>query len=107
MAARISRRPLRTVPYVLSLASPDSAGQKLNGDATSKAPGPKRQKQHPRLRKEKPQQHAFAHPLLAAALKVSSCACHAGSLPCACPALPCPLLPLYKSLQHQPQPRNV
>ncbi|KAJ6655691.1 hypothetical protein lerEdw1_004744 [Lerista edwardsae] len=52
-------------------------GQKLNGDTTSKVPGPKRQKQHPRLRKEKPQQHAFAHPLLAAALKG-----HSGSITC-------------------------
>ncbi|XP_066491761.1 transducin beta-like protein 2 [Tiliqua scincoides] len=53
------------------------AQQKLNGEAASKAPGPKRQKQQQRIRKEKPQQHSFAHPLLAAALKG-----HSGSITC-------------------------
>lgn len=45
--------------------------QKVNGEAVRKTSGPKRQKQHQRSRKDKPQQHNFTHPLLAAALKVT------------------------------------
>ncbi|XP_053130796.1 transducin beta-like protein 2 isoform X2 [Hemicordylus capensis] len=51
--------------------------QKLNGEAANKTSGLKKQKQHQRARKEKPQQHSFSHPLLAAALKG-----HSGSVTC-------------------------
>lgn len=51
--------------------------QKLNGEAASKVPALKKQKQQQRLRKEKPQQLSFVHPLLAAALKG-----HSGSITC-------------------------
>lgn len=43
----------------------------------SKKSGSKKQKQNQRLRKEKPQQHSFTHPLLAAALKS-----HSGNISC-------------------------
>ncbi|XP_067393847.1 transducin beta-like protein 2 [Emydura macquarii macquarii] len=55
----------------------DPADQKVNGEAVNKTLGPKRQKQHQRSRKEKPQQHNFTHPFLAAALKG-----HSGSVTC-------------------------
>ncbi|XP_038231591.1 transducin beta-like protein 2 isoform X1 [Dermochelys coriacea] len=55
----------------------EPADQKVNGEAVSKTSGPKRQKQHQRSRKDKPQQHNFTHPLLAAALKG-----HSGSVTC-------------------------
>ncbi|XP_054858026.1 transducin beta-like protein 2 [Eublepharis macularius] len=50
---------------------------KVNGETTGKAPVLKKQKQHQRSRKEKPQQHNFTHPFLAAALKG-----HSGSISC-------------------------
>ncbi|XP_063002692.1 transducin beta-like protein 2 [Elgaria multicarinata webbii] len=49
----------------------------VNGDAASKTSLLKKQKQQQRIRKEKPQQHTFSHPLLAAALKG-----HSGSVSC-------------------------
>ncbi|TFJ96524.1 pyridine nucleotide-disulfide oxidoreductase [Platysternon megacephalum] len=55
----------------------EPADQKVNGEAVSKTSGLKRQKQHQRSRKDKPQQHSFTHPLLAAALKG-----HSGSVTC-------------------------
>ncbi|XP_050785167.1 transducin beta-like protein 2 isoform X4 [Gopherus flavomarginatus] len=53
------------------------ADQKVNGEAVRQTTGLKRQKQHQRSRKHKPQQHNFTHPLLAAALKG-----HSGSVTC-------------------------
>ncbi|XP_007430322.1 transducin beta-like protein 2 [Python bivittatus] len=50
--------------------------QNVNGDAISKTAGLKKSKQQ-RIRKEKPQQHTFTHPLLASALKG-----HSGSVSC-------------------------
>ncbi|XP_053412180.1 transducin beta-like protein 2 isoform X1 [Nycticebus coucang] len=54
-----------------------SARQKANGFPLSKSLGAKKQKQHQRIRKEKPQQHNFTHCLLAAALKS-----HSGNVSC-------------------------
>nr|XP_060612708.1 transducin beta-like protein 2 [Anolis sagrei ordinatus] len=56
---------------------PSGAGEDLDSETSSKTSLVKKQKQHQRLRKEKPQQHSFAHPLLAAALKG-----HSGSVTC-------------------------
>ncbi|KAF7237025.1 Transducin beta-like protein 2 [Varanus komodoensis] len=53
-----------------------SSDLNVNSSMPSKTSGLK-QKQHQRIRKEKPQQHAFAHPLLAAVLKG-----HSGSVTC-------------------------
>ncbi|XP_032625853.1 transducin beta-like protein 2 isoform X1 [Chelonoidis abingdonii] len=61
-------------------ASPSSCfflDQKVNGEAVRQTTGLKRQKQHQRSRKDKPQQHSFTHPLLAASLKG-----HSGSVTC-------------------------
>ncbi|XP_065274374.1 transducin beta-like protein 2 [Emys orbicularis] len=55
----------------------EPADQKVNGEAVRQTSGLKRQKQHQRSRKDKPQQHNFIHPLLAAALKG-----HSGSVTC-------------------------
>ncbi|XP_039363399.1 transducin beta-like protein 2 [Mauremys reevesii] len=55
----------------------EPADQKVNGEAVRQTSGLKRQKQHQRSRKDKPQQHNFTHPLLAAALKG-----HSGSVTC-------------------------
>ncbi|XP_026897756.1 transducin beta-like protein 2 isoform X3 [Herpailurus yagouaroundi] len=54
-----------------------SAGQKANGLPLDKSLRSKKQKQHQRVRKEKPQQHNFTHRLLAAALKS-----HSGNISC-------------------------
>ncbi|KAM8951941.1 transducin beta-like protein 2 isoform 2-T3 [Lycaon pictus] len=54
-----------------------SAGQKANGFPPDKSLKSKKQKQHQRIRKEKPQQHNFTHRLLAAALKS-----HSGNISC-------------------------
>ncbi|XP_053222833.1 transducin beta-like protein 2 isoform X1 [Podarcis raffonei] len=51
--------------------------QDVNSEAASKTSVPKKQKQLQRIRKEKPQQHNFTHPLLASALKG-----HSGSITC-------------------------
>ncbi|KAM9117472.1 transducin beta-like protein 2 [Pangshura tecta] len=55
----------------------EPADQKVNGEAVRQISGLKRQKQHQRSRKDKPQQHNFTHPLLAAALKG-----HSGCVTC-------------------------
>ncbi|XP_053864324.1 transducin beta-like protein 2 [Malaclemys terrapin pileata] len=55
----------------------EPADQKVNGEAVRQTSGLRRQKQHQRSRKDKPQQHNFIHPLLAAALKG-----HSGSVTC-------------------------
>ncbi|KAH1179013.1 transducin beta-like protein 2 [Mauremys mutica] len=55
----------------------EPADQKVNGEAVRQTSGLKRQKQHQRSRKDKPQPHNFTHPLLAAALKG-----HSGSVTC-------------------------
>ncbi|XP_042300212.1 transducin beta-like protein 2 [Sceloporus undulatus] len=57
-------------------AEPSGPGDDVNGEASARASFMKKQKQL-RLRKDKPQQHTFAHPLLAAALKG-----HSGSVTC-------------------------
>jgi len=54
-----------------------SAGQKANGLPLDKSLRSKKQKQHQRIRKEKPQQHNFTHRLLAGALKS-----HSGNISC-------------------------
>uniref|UniRef100_A0ABI8A5C3 Transducin beta like 2 n=1 Tax=Felis catus TaxID=9685 RepID=A0ABI8A5C3_FELCA len=54
-----------------------TAGQKANGLPLDKSLRSKKQKQHQRVRKEKPQQHNFTHRLLAAALKS-----HSGNISC-------------------------
>ncbi|KAJ7308966.1 hypothetical protein JRQ81_008248 [Phrynocephalus forsythii] len=56
---------------------PFSEEESVNGEAASKTSLLKKQKQHQRIRKEKPQQHTFSHPLLASALKG-----HSGSVTC-------------------------
>ncbi|XP_075761108.1 transducin beta-like protein 2 isoform X1 [Pelodiscus sinensis] len=55
----------------------EPADQEVNGETISKTSGPRKQKHHQRSRKDKPQQHDFSHPLLAAALKG-----HSGSVTC-------------------------
>ncbi|XP_073740434.1 transducin beta-like protein 2 isoform X2 [Callorhinus ursinus] len=54
-----------------------STGQKANGLPLDKSLRSKKQKQHQRNRKEKPQQHNFTHRLLAGALKS-----HSGNISC-------------------------
>lgn len=53
-----------------------SLDHNINGETAGKTSIQKKQKQHQRSRKEKPQQHNFTHPLLAAALKVSTVVLH-------------------------------
>ncbi|XP_053562295.1 transducin beta-like protein 2 [Bombina bombina] len=55
---------------------PEPIAQEANGQAASEKQTGKKQKQ-PKLRKEKPQQHTFTHPLLAASLKA-----HSGHVTC-------------------------
>uniref|UniRef100_A0A6J0UHM5 Transducin beta-like protein 2 n=1 Tax=Pogona vitticeps TaxID=103695 RepID=A0A6J0UHM5_9SAUR len=57
--------------------SPPLEDESVNGEAASKTSLLKKQKQQQRVRKEKPQQHTFSHPLLASALKG-----HSGSVTC-------------------------
>ena len=59
------------------MTRPFLTGQKANGLPLDKSLRSKKQKQHQRVRKEKPQQHNFTHRLLAAALKVHGYPCSA------------------------------
>ncbi|XP_078535699.1 transducin beta-like protein 2 [Lissotriton helveticus] len=51
--------------------------QAANGEVSEKVPGPKKQKQQLRPRKDKAQQHTFTHQLLASTLKA-----HSGNVTC-------------------------
>eukprot|EP00076_Gallus_gallus_P027914 XP_015151387.1 transducin beta-like protein 2 [Gallus gallus] len=67
----------RAAPRGSPAAPPRGEGAGANGHAAARPEGPRRAKPPARARKDKPQQHSFAHRLLAAALKG-----HSGSVSC-------------------------